>query len=191
MRQWSKYLAGLPDRRWRIKSTLSLSLFHNMARPSKYTEERARKIIDALRAGNTRQAAYTYGGIDAKTFASWLRRFSHFSQEVAYAEAEHEVASVATLKKAAQGWDTRVVKRKTITVFQKRITRHADGTIVEEPVALEQTTTEEILGKEFDWHASLEWLKRRRRIEWGDTIDLGKIPDEQLLRLIEAAGGGE
>lgn len=38
-----------------------------------------------------------------------------------------------------------------------------------------------------DWRASLEWLKRRRRTEWGDTIDVSKLSDEQLLRLIQAA----
>ncbi len=42
-----------------------------------------------------------------------------------------------------------------------------------------------------DWRASLEWLKRRRRIEWGDTLDIRKLDDETLLRLLTLAEGGE
>lgn len=43
-----------------------------------------------------------------------------------------------------------------------------------------------------DWRASLEWLKRRRRTEWGDAIDVSKLTDDQLLRLLKAAeGSGE
>jgi hypothetical protein len=36
-----------------------------------------------------------------------------------------------------------------------------------------------------DWRAALEWLKRQRRAEWGDRIDIGNISDEQLLRMLD------
>lgn len=35
-----------------------------------------------------------------------------------------------------------------------------------------------------DWRASLEWLRRRRRVEWGDSIDIRKLDDDTLLRLL-------
>ena len=45
-----------------------------------------------------------------------------------------------------------------------------------------------------DWRAAESWLKRRRRDDWGDRLDLGKLTDEQVIRLLEseaATGGGE
>lgn len=43
-----------------------------------------------------------------------------------------------------------------------------------------------------DWRASLEWLKRRRRVEWGDSIDIRKLDDDTLLRLLATEeGSGE
>jgi hypothetical protein len=32
--------------------------------------------------------------------------------------------------------------------------------------------------------AAIEWLKRRRRPEWGDKLDITKLDDETLLRLL-------
>jgi hypothetical protein len=34
-----------------------------------------------------------------------------------------------------------------------------------------------------DWKAALEWLKRRDRANWGDTLDLRSIDAETLLRM--------
>jgi len=96
-----------------------------MARPTKYNAEREKKIIDALRTGCSRRDAYEYGGIDAQTFATWLKRYSDFSVLVQEAESQAAVMHTANITKAAK-----------------------DG----------------------DWKASLEWLKRRRRDEWGDSI---------------------
>ena len=35
-----------------------------------------------------------------------------------------------------------------------------------------------------DWRASLEWLKRRRRAEWGNSLDLSSLDDATILRLL-------
>jgi hypothetical protein len=72
-----------------------------MARPTKYTPETAKKITDALSAGNTRRAAAAYGGIDETTLCRWLRRFAGFARSVTLAEASCEVALVATIRAAA------------------------------------------------------------------------------------------
>jgi transposase len=38
-----------------------------------------------------------------------------------------------------------------------------------------------------DWKAALEWLKRRRRDEWGDSIDVRKLSDDELIARATAA----
>jgi hypothetical protein len=35
---------------------------------------------------------------------------------------------------------------------------------------------------------ALEWLKRRRRAEWGDRIDITKLTNEQIIALLEEDG---
>lgn len=72
-----------------------------MARPTKYTDERARRIADALAAGNTRRAAALSAGITERTFERWIARFVGFVAAVEKAEAEAEVAHVATIRSAA------------------------------------------------------------------------------------------
>lgn len=49
-------------------------------------------------------------------------------------------------------------------------------------------------GKEPDWRAAESWLKRRRREEWGDSLDVRKLSDEQIASLLireAAARSGE
>lgn len=73
-----------------------------MARPSKYSPERVKRITDALASGNTRATSAAYGGISIDTFLAWIRRFNDFSTLVKDAEAKAEVAHVANIAKAAQ-----------------------------------------------------------------------------------------
>lgn len=40
-------------------------------------------------------------------------------------------------------------------------------------------------GNDGDWRAALEWLKRRRRDEWGDSLNLTKATDDDLVREAE------
>lgn len=77
-------------------------------RPTKCTPERVRRIIDALKGGNTRKASAAYGGISHQAFADWMNRgeagekpFLDFSTQVKAAEAEAEVRNVAIIQKAA------------------------------------------------------------------------------------------
>jgi hypothetical protein len=72
-----------------------------MGRPSKYTKERAGRILSALREGNTRSASAALGGIDVGTLVSWERRFSDFSAHVKEAEAAAERMHVGNIKRAA------------------------------------------------------------------------------------------
>ena len=115
-----------------------------MARPSKYTPERIKRILDALRGGCSRRDAYEYGAIDSETFANWIHRYSDFSEQVIAAESAAAVMHTANIMKAA---------------------------------------------KEGDWKASLEWLKRRRRLEWGDNIAISA--DKEIERIVAALFAGD
>lgn len=69
-------------------------------RPTKRTPEREARLLEALRAGNTRRAACHYAGITPETFSQW-QRFSEFSAAVQKAEADAEVRHVAQIAQAA------------------------------------------------------------------------------------------
>lgn len=73
-----------------------------MARPSKRTPECERRIIDALRAGNTRKAACAYAGIDLHTLARWSAANATFATAIEKAEADAEVRAVAAVVKAGE-----------------------------------------------------------------------------------------
>jgi transposase len=89
-----------------------------MGRPPKYTPEVARRIVNAIAAGNFLEAAAAYGGISYECLNQWIRRgeretdgiYFQFLQDVHEAKAKAEVTLVATIKKAstndwkAAGW---------------------------------------------------------------------------------------
>lgn len=58
-------------------------------------------ILQALRAGNTRQASASYAQIHIDTFHDWLKRFPNFAEGVKKAEADAEVRHVANIAKAS------------------------------------------------------------------------------------------
>lgn len=73
-----------------------------MARPTKYDEARAGRILDNLRRGNTRRASALSCGISEDSFARWLDRYADFAAAVKKAEAEAETAHVANISRWAQ-----------------------------------------------------------------------------------------
>lgn len=73
-----------------------------MARPTKYTPETVKKILDALAAGNTRKASALYAGIGENTLGDWLNRYRDFRDAVENAESRAEVGHVANIAQAAR-----------------------------------------------------------------------------------------
>lgn len=71
-------------------------------RPSKRTPEREARLLEALRAGNTRKDASLYAGLEQHTFQRWVLADAHFAQAVEKAEADAVVRNVAQIAKAAQ-----------------------------------------------------------------------------------------
>lgn len=81
-----------------------------MARPDKLTPERQDRIVTAIRAGNTREAAAAHAGITDRTLYHWLAKgrkarsdckCRQLFQAVKKAENECELMSVAIIRQAA------------------------------------------------------------------------------------------
>ena len=72
-----------------------------MARPTKLTPQAETVILDALRRGNTRTAAFAAAGVARSKISVWLARFGTFRDAVEKAEAEAEVTAVGTITDAA------------------------------------------------------------------------------------------
>jgi len=70
-------------------------------RLSKHTPEREQRLLSALSAGNTRQAACHYAGISDESLRRWQQSVE-FVERLKKAEADAEVRHVANIAKAAQ-----------------------------------------------------------------------------------------
>ncbi len=88
-----------------------------MARPTKFTEERVKKLIYAIRLGATYEGASRYAGIHYDTFNEWRQgRFprktnpalkTEFSEGLTRAEGEAEIQALAAIKASASSGDWR------------------------------------------------------------------------------------
>jgi transposase-like protein len=73
--------------------------------PSKFTEDRKQRVLEALRIGASHQTAAAIAGIDAATLTRWLQRgraarsgaFREFVQAVEAAEAEPKMRALAVV----------------------------------------------------------------------------------------------
>ena len=70
-------------------------------RPTKYTPETAKKIVDAVRLGATYTLACQYAGIDVSTLENWRQKYSDFSLMIKEAEGAGAVGWLAKIEKAA------------------------------------------------------------------------------------------
>ena len=70
-------------------------------RPTKYTPETVKKIVDAIRVGATFRLACDYAGITEETFSQWRKKYSEFSDAIKEAEGQGVVGWLAKIEKAA------------------------------------------------------------------------------------------
>ena len=74
-----------------------------VGRPTKFTPETKKKLLDAIIMGNYREPSCAFAGISVSTFYAWLDKgkqqkkgqFVEFLEAVEHAEAEAEVRMVA------------------------------------------------------------------------------------------------
>lgn len=81
-----------------------------MARPTKFSQQIADRIVNVLKAGNTRAASALYVGITYTTLKTWTQRNLEFSAALNHAEAEAEIRCVTVLMKAVQDGDVGAAK---------------------------------------------------------------------------------
>lgn len=150
------------------------------------------KIVLLLKGGNTREVAARAAGISKARFYDWMKRgsqqekgeFRDFRDAVMRAEAEMAVVMVGSIRKAAVGYPTKTTRTKSWV----EVVRRDDGEPLTDAqgkvqtVHLSETVTTE--SNEFDWKAAESWLKRRHRADWGDSLDVKKLDDETVLRLL-------
>lgn len=104
-----------------------------MARPSKLTPATEKVILDALRAGATRTAAFEAAGISRRRIAGYLRDFVAFRLAVITAEAGAEVYMTIKVRQAADAGSWRAalawLEKRRPADWGKRITIDLDGEI--------------------------------------------------------------
>lgn len=123
------------------------------------TPEIQKRIVKALRLGNTVETAATYGGIDRVTYWRYMKRgevakrgpYRAFFLACTAARQAAIKRNVEIVQQAARGVDVLTTRTKTYT--------NKDGVEVTEVV---ETRT-----KQFDWRASQWWLEKFDRGTFG------------------------
>lgn len=145
-------------------------------RPSKFTPDVRKAIIDGITAGLTYTHVCRMVGIEYETFNQWRKRgaalsekdedgYFEFSEALTRAEHQTSLSMMANIRKCAQGYK---VKRSFV---------NKKGELI--------TYEDEIPS---DWRASAWWLERRYPDEYGKTrtevtgLDGGAIRFEIIRR---------
>jgi hypothetical protein len=81
-----------------------------VGRPSKYSQERAEKIVHRVREGLSFTSACQSIGVPKQTGSDWRDEFPDFSDAVAVAERESEMELLGVVRKAAIGHETTTTK---------------------------------------------------------------------------------
>lgn len=144
-------------------------------RPIKYNSERESRFLEALRSGATRQACCASINISDETLRHWLVRYPTFLEKVEDAEHHAELRFSLIIAQAAQPHDVIRVKKTEKPVMLE------DGSVK----MIVETVTE--TSRENDWRAALEWLKRRKRRAWGDSLHVDL--DREIQDLMEKLQG--
>jgi transposase len=90
-----------------------------MARPSKCTEAVAKKILAAIRAGNFREVAAEFAGIDPGTLMRWMKRKGEPYRSFRVALLEAERASEVLLVKRQMRFAEKDVKANQFLLERK------------------------------------------------------------------------
>ncbi|HXT34763.1 MAG TPA: hypothetical protein VN837_04220 [Chloroflexota bacterium] len=140
---------------------------------SKYTPERAKRVLDAIGTGAARCHAAAYGGIDHNTLLNWEHRYPEFKAQVLEAEARAVVGTLAQIRKSASEGDWRagawLLERRYPEEYGRTVSeqRHSgpDGT---EPVKVTHALSLDQLSD-----ADLALLERLARLRAGPGGDPG------------------
>jgi transposase-like protein len=73
----------------------------NRGRPTKYTPETVKRIIEAIKLGVAYVDAANYAGVGLATFNEWRDRYPEFAEAVESASGQAVTACMAKIQKAA------------------------------------------------------------------------------------------
>lgn len=73
----------------------------NRGRPTKYTPETVKRILEAIKLGVAYVDAANYGGVSFETFNEWRKQYPEFSEAVESASGQAVTACMAKIQKAA------------------------------------------------------------------------------------------
>lgn len=100
-----------------------------MARPTKYNEDTAKKLCNAIRLGATYKLACDFAGISEDTFANWRKRYADFSERIKQAEGQGVIGWLAKIEEAANGgaWQAAAWKleRRYPQLYGRQVVEHA------------------------------------------------------------------
>ena len=93
-------------------------------KPSKYTPERVRAIVQAIEIGAPYRHACAVGGIDEATFARWRERYAEFADAIKEAEGKAVTGRLARIRLAeSEHWQAAAwwLERKYPQEFGKTV----------------------------------------------------------------------
>lgn len=100
-----------------------------MGRPTKYTTETVKQIIDAIRVGATYELAAAYAGISYETLNEWRKKYPKFSEDIKQAEGQGAIGWLAKIEKAANEgtWQAAAWKleRRYPAQYGRQVIEHA------------------------------------------------------------------
>jgi len=153
-------------------------------------------IVDALETGATDVDVCTYVGIGQTTFYEWIAigdaviaggdhermperqdeqaLFAEFAKAVSRARGSAKITAIGTLHAAMKPFTeiSTSVKTYSETRLRKDIDKTTGQLVDVEYTYREKTTTRTRTRRQGDWRASVEYLRRRHKTEWGDNVDV-------------------
>lgn len=166
-------------------------------RPSQFDQERAARLISAVRGGNYLSTAAQFAGISYSTLRRWILKaddpdapdeYRVFREEIEKAQADGEVAALAKINKAASegAWQAAAwyLERSRPESWGRRDTNRIElvgGTDA-------RGETKSVGGIQLDaagMNALAQRLANRRAEEEADIVDAELVEDDELEQALD------
>lgn len=96
-----------------------------MARPTKYTPDTVKRVVEAIRMGSTYRLACMYAGISEDTFSLWQKKHTDFTDAIKEAEGKAVVGWLAKIEQAANEGAWQAAAWKTERRYPKEYGKQA------------------------------------------------------------------
>lgn len=172
-----------------------------IGRPTKYTPETVRIIVEARRNGETYEVAAARAGVGQTNLFEWKQKYADFAEQLLKAEKEHEANYATDIIAKAKVSLAKLITGYTVEEHKTEYKRDAHGnpqidrqTTISKPVA--PSTTAIIFALT---NLQPDIWKNRQTTDINGKVDgevksnvcLDKIPDDLLAKVIDSIKGGE